>query len=113
MRRDTGTRTAQITVRQARPGDMAALVRLAALDSATVPSGAALVAEAEGELIAALPLGGGRSIADPFQHTSAMVEMLELRAAQLAGSRGRRTAPGLGERLRAATRAFGASPRLP
>jgi hypothetical protein len=36
-----------------------------------------------GELVAALPLDGGRPLADPFTHTTDIVRMLELRAAQL------------------------------
>jgi hypothetical protein len=65
-----------ITIRPAYPDDEAAIVRLAALDSAAVPSSPFLVAEVGGELRAALSLGSGRVIADPFHQTLRIVEML-------------------------------------
>jgi hypothetical protein len=113
MHRRIDTRTSQITMRLAGPGDSAALMRLAALDSADVPLAPTLVAEADRELVAALELDGGRSISDPFQHTSALIEMLELRAAQLTDSHAHRPAHTLAERMRAAARWLGPSPRLP
>lgn len=76
---------ADIRVRLADQSDAPALARLAALDSAEPPVGAALVAELDGEAVAAVPVGGGRAIADPFRRTAAAVELLELRAAQLRG----------------------------
>ncbi len=42
-----------------------------------------LVAETGGEIVAAVPVAGGRAIADPFRRTAALVEILELRASQL------------------------------
>jgi hypothetical protein len=87
-----------ITVRRAASADQADLARLAALDSASPPRGPALVAEADSRMLAALPLGAGRPIADPFEPTAEAVALLELRAAQLAERReGRR---GLVERVR-------------
>lgn len=74
-----------ITVRRAVAGDRIELERLAALDSATPPRGPALVAEADSRMLAVLPLGAGRPIADPFEPTAAVVALLELRAEQLAG----------------------------
>jgi hypothetical protein len=76
----------EVTVRLADYSDAAALVRLAALDSAQVPDGPVLVAEAGDQPVAAMPLHGGRPIADPFHRTTALVEMLDLRARQLRGS---------------------------
>lgn len=73
--------TDAITIRPAGPTDRPALRRLAALDSASPPTGQVLLAEAGGELRAALPLGGGRPIADPFHRTADLVALLELRAA--------------------------------
>ena len=73
-----------ITVRKSVSGDQGALERLAALDSASPPRGPALVAEADTRMIAALPLGSGRPIADPFEPTAEIVALLELRRAQLA-----------------------------
>ena len=73
-----------ITVRRSTSGDESALARLAALDSASPPRGPALVAEADSRMLAALPLGAGRAIADPFEPTAAAVALLELRRDQLA-----------------------------
>ena len=72
-----------ITVRRAVDSDRSELVRLAALDSASPPRGPALVAEADSRMLAALPLGSGRPIADPFEPTAEVVALLELRATQL------------------------------
>jgi hypothetical protein len=73
----------RVTVRHAGPADTAALARLAALDSARAPRGPALLAEADARVVAALPFGSGRPIADPFTRTSHAVALLELRRAQL------------------------------
>jgi len=54
-----------LIIREAQPTDVAALERLAALDSGRVPSGRLLVAEADGNIQAAVPLAGGPAIADP------------------------------------------------
>lgn len=75
--------THSLTVRRAGAQDAAQLLRLAALDSADVPSGDVLVAESSGQLLAALSLADGRAVADPFEHTAEMVDLLRLRASQL------------------------------
>ena len=80
-----------LIIREAQPTDVAALERLAALDSGRVPSGRLLVAEADGKIQAAVPLAGGPAIADPFRSTTASVSLLGLRAAQLRGLGRRRT----------------------
>jgi hypothetical protein len=90
-----------ITVRRSVQGDRSELERLAALDSARPPTGPALVAVADSRMLAALPLGSGRPIADPFEPTSGVVALLELRAKQMAGTPDRRT---LTERVRSLTR---------
>jgi hypothetical protein len=54
-----------VTIRRARPGDAGALATLARLDSSHPPRGAALVAEAGGELWAAVSLDDSHLIADP------------------------------------------------
>jgi hypothetical protein len=84
-----------LKIREARAADDAALRLLAALDGGRVPAGRVLVAEVDGEIVAAVPLAGGPAIADPFRRTSALVNLLGLRAAQLRGmerdrKRGRR-----------------------
>jgi hypothetical protein len=86
-----------ITVRRSVASDRSELERLAALDSARPPTGSALVAEADSRMLAALPLGSGRPIADPFEPTAAVVALLELRAEQMATAPKRR---GWTERLR-------------
>lgn len=74
-----------ITIRPARPADASALAKLAELDSADVPSVPVLIAEANGELRAAVSLYDGAAIADPFTHTTWVVQLLYARAAQLRG----------------------------
>ena len=103
--------TPRLTVRMAEDTDAPALTRLAALDSADVPAAPALLAEVDGRAVAALPVRGGRAIADPFRRTAATVAMLELRAAQLRGE-GRPGAPtrSLAGRLRGLVRAPRALP---
>ena len=86
--RITRTRSARrgpdaVVIRQAAPDDSGRLRRLAMLDSAPQPHGPMLVAEREGLLVAAVPLGGGRAIADPFEHSADVVGLLELRRTQL------------------------------
>jgi hypothetical protein len=72
-----------LLIRAAHGADGAALQRLAALDSARVPLGELLVAEADGALVAAHAPATGATIADPFRHTAEVVELLELRGSLL------------------------------
>jgi hypothetical protein len=69
--------TTALTIRRA---DLAARDWLAALDSAAAPTGDVLVAEVAGELWAALELSTGKAIADPFQPSGELVELLRLHA---------------------------------
>jgi hypothetical protein len=73
-----------VTIRRSAPGDGADLSRLARLENRRLPRGPHLVAEREGEIVAAVPLHGGRAMADPFMLTADLVAMLQLRARQLA-----------------------------
>ncbi|MEA2311963.1 MAG: hypothetical protein QOE28_1931 [Solirubrobacteraceae bacterium] len=73
------TTAPSVLIRAARGSDGPALARLAALDSRALPAGELLVAESDGELVAALSAGGTR-IADPFRRTADVIELLELRA---------------------------------
>jgi hypothetical protein len=75
----------EITIRPAYGDDQLALFRLAALDSATaVPPPPLVLAEAGGELRAALSLADGTVIADPFHPTAALVGLLRTHAATSA-----------------------------
>ena len=91
-----------VTVRHSRPEDAEAIARLAALDSKRPPTGPALVAESDARLLAALPMGSGGPVADPFDRTGELVDLLALRRAQLAESDPRPR--GLKRRLRSALR---------
>ena len=84
------TTSPSVLIRAARGSDGPALEALAALDSATVPAGSLLVAEADGELVAALSEASGERIADPFRPTRDVLSLLELRAASGTGHDGRR-----------------------
>jgi hypothetical protein len=78
----------EITIRLSGPEDRAAILRLANLDGRRPPSGDAILAIVSGELRAALPLGGGDAIADPFRPTTELVKLLRVvDAAQPAGGR--------------------------
>jgi hypothetical protein len=70
-------------IRRATPADVFALYQLAELDSQAQLRGEALVVEVDGELRAALSLTDGRAIADPFEHTAELIELLRMRANQL------------------------------
>ena len=71
---------AAVTIRHAAATDMKSLERLAALDSRRVPSGELFVAEVDGRLLAATSIDTGAVIADPFEHTAAIVELLQIQA---------------------------------
>jgi hypothetical protein len=71
---------APLIIRHADPVDLPALQRLAALDSRRIPSGELFVAEVSGSLRAAVSIDTGAVIADPFEHTAAIVDLLRLHA---------------------------------
>jgi len=72
-----------LILRTAGPDDQAALRRLAALDSRRPPQGHVLVAEADGEIHAAIAAEDGHTVADPFRPTADMVLLLRGRAQAL------------------------------
>jgi hypothetical protein len=82
--------TPDVVIRASRGNEAGALAELALLDEAEMPAGPALVAEVDGSIRAALPLDGGRVIADPFRRTADLVALLEARAAQLRAECSRR-----------------------
>ena len=69
-----------LTIRPADLADLAGLDRLAALDSASPPTGDVLVAEVGGELWAAFEIDSKTAIADPFRPSGELVELLRLHA---------------------------------
>ena len=75
-----------LTIRRAHSSDTGALVRLAALDSASPPTGEALLGEVGGELWAAVEVDSGAAIADPFRPSGELVDLLRLQASLEAGS---------------------------
>jgi hypothetical protein len=76
-----------LLIRPARHDDQAALHRLAALDSRRAPRGPVLVAEADGQMQAALATTDGHVVANPFAPTASLVAMLRTRARTLGGVR--------------------------
>jgi hypothetical protein len=77
------TDATDIELRLSRVGDDPALDDLAVLAEQPLPIGRFVVALVDGRLVAALPLAGGRALADPFVRTAHLLPLLELRAAQL------------------------------
>ncbi|MGI9659592.1 MAG: hypothetical protein ACR2OD_11835 [Gaiellaceae bacterium] len=80
---------AAIEVRAATAADMKALERVAALDEQPPLAGRnLLVAEVGGTLWAGLDPDSRASVADPFVPSADAVELLRVRATQIAGTRG-------------------------
>ena len=75
--------TDTIVIRRAGAADVRVLARLAALDSAAIPGTDSLIAERDGVAVAALDLTDGRVVADPFERTADVVELLRVRAGRL------------------------------
>ncbi len=75
-----------ISVRWATEHDEDAVRRLAFLDSARPLRGQALIASRDGKPLAAISLRSRQVVADPFTETSDLVELLEMRAGQMADS---------------------------
>jgi hypothetical protein len=67
-----------VTVRPYLPDDRCSLWRLAALDDRRVPAEPLLVAETNGKLVAAMSTSTGEAVADPFEPTAHLVEMLRV-----------------------------------
>jgi len=80
---ETAALEAPITIRYAARSDRRALARLAQLDGHRLPDGRRLVAESDGRILAAAEIGSGRTIADPFEPTAGIAQLIALRAEQL------------------------------
>ncbi len=87
----TPARLPEITIRRAGTSDVAAVERLAALDSRHAPAQPVLLADVDGDLYAAVSLRDGTVIADPFVDTRIVKSLLLTRAAQLRGDHVRRS----------------------
>jgi len=74
-----------VVIRSAGTGDRELLDLLAALDSAPRLTGEVLIAEVAGEARAAIELGSGRTVADPFHPSTHLQELLAVRARYFAG----------------------------
>jgi hypothetical protein len=82
-----------VELRLCRVGDDPQLAELGELNGRPVPFGRLVVALHCGRVVAALPLGGGHPLTDPFVRTDHIVPLLRLRAAQLRDPEPRRLVP--------------------
>jgi hypothetical protein len=78
----TTASSSSISLRRAVSSDAAALDRLAQLDSQRLSAGTYLIAERDGEIIAALAQPSGATIADPFVPSADAVALLRQWAKQ-------------------------------
>ena len=81
--RETIARRRRIDIRWAEDEDAPVLRRLAHLSSRALPRGPFLLAESDGEALAALSVATGESVSDPFVATADLVDLLELRSRHL------------------------------
>jgi hypothetical protein len=93
-------------IRRATDADAPTLRHLADLDSSRRLSGAVLIAETGGLVVAAISLVDDRVIANPFERTAVAVQLLHLRVAAL---RAYSRAPSLTDRVRDAMHPFRAA----
>jgi hypothetical protein len=70
-------------IRRATEDDASTLVRIAQLDSQRPLGGNVLIGEIEGSAAAAISLNDHRVVADPFQRTAQLTQLLRMRAASL------------------------------
>jgi hypothetical protein len=82
--RQTPYRPADISLRLAQPEDRRAVTRVAQRDTASVPGAPLLVAVSPDGIRAAISLADGSVIADPFEPTAELVDLLRTRAKQTA-----------------------------
>jgi hypothetical protein len=88
-------------IRPATEADQPALRRLAELDGQRPFAGPALIGEIDGRPAAAVSLFEGRVVADPFQPTAVLRQVLHIRHGAL---RAYSSTPSLADRVRAAMR---------
>ena len=73
----------RIVIRRAEAHDSGALGRLVQLAERTAPPEPVLLAESDGQLVAAVSTATGETVSDPFVATADVIALLELRARQL------------------------------
>jgi len=71
-----------VTIRRSTVADRAEVARLAALDSSKPIMGEVVLGFVDGGLAAAVGVADGRAVADPFEPTADLVELLRMRAEQ-------------------------------
>ena len=86
---------ADVVIRFARPRDAGAIRDLEALDSRRLADGPRLVAELDGQIVAAISVADGVVAADPFVCTVNATTLLRVRARQLRIAGTPRPAPRL------------------
>jgi hypothetical protein len=75
-----------VAIRLAEPQDATTVAELAEIDSAphfAERGGPVLLAESDGRAVAALDVERGTAVADPFEPSAPLVDLLRLRARQL------------------------------
>ncbi len=72
-----------LAIRLAGGRDADAVTLLEQMEQRTLSAGPHLVAEVDGRVVAAVAVVDGTAVGNPFEHTTAAVELLRLRARQL------------------------------
>ena len=91
------------SIRPATEADAVTLRHLAELEGQKPFAAPALIAESGGIAVAAISIADDRVVADPFERTAVVTQLLRMR---LAALRAHSATPSLPERLRAAMRPF-------
>jgi hypothetical protein len=87
MNKQLHTSPQHIVLRAVTDADLPQVRRLAELEGIPSPSGMHMLGADGGDgLLAVIDLADGTVVADPFRRSTAAVELLRLRAAQLAGA---------------------------
>jgi hypothetical protein len=73
----------RIVIRRAEAHDACALGQLVQLAERAAPAEPVLLAESDGQLVAAVSTATGETVSDPFVATADVVALLRLRASQL------------------------------
>lgn len=82
-RRPVAHPAGDVAIRAAGARDATTLRELEQLDGRALTDGTRLVAELDGVPVAAIAVADGTVVADPFERTAAVVDLLRVRARQL------------------------------